>query len=520
MADHVEQIESKLAAYVDGILTPEERAEIEQHLAANPSHLALISDLIAQKDMLARLPRERSPIDLSEDLQNHLERESLLGGPPIEEAGAAFRLNRWPQLLSMAAIVLLAFGVGMVVYKVLPPKYPDLALVQDTNDSKAPSPDDSKAEKAKVSDGSSAVAMASFGAPGKPTGAEVMPAAEGQMVVITVTADDLNRVNRDLETYLSANNYAWVAPSEAFIAQLDLNQIVQIQTAEPERIVAAASPLNDRDQRAYLKLAASTDRPDGTNGIEEKAALSELSAEVRAPVLSKATNPQLTEVLRRDAFKDDSPTQVQAQLPLAPGGAVAVNAQSFDLTQNPEEPPRPASRTRSRPPVVRPTDRVILVRNVNDQQVTALAQSLSQPERNQWAFVRRPAAETPPAAPAPDASLFYSDYPVTGLDLAQAASGSRVASYEFKEAIDDLASLVRQKDESTTRGILSRRLMQGSAIATQGLAKETFNLASSPLALAPASISAAESRAFQCMIVLQSPPAPPAPATRPAPGAR
>ena len=39
---NTEQIEAKLCAYVDGELDAAGRAEIEQHLAANPQHRALV----------------------------------------------------------------------------------------------------------------------------------------------------------------------------------------------------------------------------------------------------------------------------------------------------------------------------------------------------------------------------------------------------------------------------------------------------------------------------------------------
>jgi anti-sigma factor RsiW len=61
MSDNVEQIEARLCAYVDSELSPSERAEIEKHLAANPAHLVLIHDLIAQRAMVRQLPREKAP---------------------------------------------------------------------------------------------------------------------------------------------------------------------------------------------------------------------------------------------------------------------------------------------------------------------------------------------------------------------------------------------------------------------------------------------------------------------------
>jgi anti-sigma factor RsiW len=111
MMDDVEQIEARLCAYVDGQLTGAEREEIERHLAATPSHQILIRDLIAQRQMLRRLPRESAPVDLADPLQSQLEREVLLGGEPFGECGATLPVIRWSQYLAVAAIVLLALGL-------------------------------------------------------------------------------------------------------------------------------------------------------------------------------------------------------------------------------------------------------------------------------------------------------------------------------------------------------------------------------------------------------------------------
>src|SRR5215831_8799924 len=124
MDDQTEQIEAKLAAYVDGELHGAELQEIEQHLAANPSHRALIDDLMAQKRMLRQLPREASPSDLTENLQGHLEREALLSEGDAGESAVIFQINRRPQLLAAAAIILMTIGLAIVVYSTLPSRSP------------------------------------------------------------------------------------------------------------------------------------------------------------------------------------------------------------------------------------------------------------------------------------------------------------------------------------------------------------------------------------------------------------
>jgi hypothetical protein len=116
---NTEQIEAKLCAYVDGELDAAGVAEIEQHLAANPQHGALLQELIAQRQMLRDLPRDNAPEDLYENFQSQLERAVLLGakgaGSPV-----AGRINPWPQIFSVAAIFLLAIGLFAVIYFVLP----------------------------------------------------------------------------------------------------------------------------------------------------------------------------------------------------------------------------------------------------------------------------------------------------------------------------------------------------------------------------------------------------------------
>src|SRR5262249_7232480 len=112
--------EARLCAYIDGELSAAERDEIEAHMAANPSHGALLQDLIRHRARLRQLPRESAPRDLMEGFQAQVEREALLGTDELEQASTILRINRWPQILSAAAILLLATGLGVVVYTVLP----------------------------------------------------------------------------------------------------------------------------------------------------------------------------------------------------------------------------------------------------------------------------------------------------------------------------------------------------------------------------------------------------------------
>lgn len=122
MSQDKENIQAKLAEYVEGTLDAAGRAEIEQHLQANSEHRRLMADLLEAKATIASLPRERAPGDLIEVLQGQLERAVLLEGD-LDNADH-LRLRRWPQVLAIAAILALAVGLGLVVYVTLPPQHP------------------------------------------------------------------------------------------------------------------------------------------------------------------------------------------------------------------------------------------------------------------------------------------------------------------------------------------------------------------------------------------------------------
>src|SRR4051794_21714490 len=112
---NTENIEAKLCAYVDGELDAAGRAEIEQHLATNPQHRALMAELSAQRQMLRDLPRANAPEDLLESVQNQLERSVLLDQSDPQTPAIAGRIERWPQIVSAAAVLFLVLGLGAVM---------------------------------------------------------------------------------------------------------------------------------------------------------------------------------------------------------------------------------------------------------------------------------------------------------------------------------------------------------------------------------------------------------------------
>jgi protein involved in polysaccharide export with SLBB domain len=101
-----DQIEAKLAAYVDGLLPPEDVADLERHLAANPGQRRVVEQMMQARKWVATLPRVRAPADFLEAIDPTLERSAL-----FDESNVA---SRWSTLLS-PQVLALAATVALVV---------------------------------------------------------------------------------------------------------------------------------------------------------------------------------------------------------------------------------------------------------------------------------------------------------------------------------------------------------------------------------------------------------------------
>ncbi|WP_428940156.1 zf-HC2 domain-containing protein [Fontivita pretiosa] len=115
-----EDIEAKLAAYVDGELDEAQRAQIEMHLSSNPQHRQLIEELIQQRQLLRQLPRAMAPPDIAESLTAQLERAVLLGDVDAEVQAASRRIGHWRQLRMAAAVLVLLGALLAVIIQLLP----------------------------------------------------------------------------------------------------------------------------------------------------------------------------------------------------------------------------------------------------------------------------------------------------------------------------------------------------------------------------------------------------------------
>src|SRR5262245_35895616 len=115
-----EDIEAKLAAYVDGELDEAGRADIEAHLAAHPTHQQLIEELMRHRQLLKNLPRQAAPGDVAEAINAQLERAVLLGDVDDDHDSASLRIGNWGQVRAIAAVLILTASLAGVIYYLLP----------------------------------------------------------------------------------------------------------------------------------------------------------------------------------------------------------------------------------------------------------------------------------------------------------------------------------------------------------------------------------------------------------------
>ncbi|MFI5378347.1 MAG: anti-sigma factor family protein [Tepidisphaerales bacterium] len=236
MPQNYDDIQAQLAAYIDGALPPEQHAEIEKHLAANPSHQAMLGELMTHKRVLRALPRVKAPADLSEELLTQLEREQLLGEPVLGEHRPLILRLFGGAGLAAAAALLLMIGLVVAVYKILPGR-PPIAVVapaRDESGPKAPAAGSNEVVPSNISEirKSGVVVDAAPPAPvaakalasdatvmlraGESEKLSLTPSAQSiEQLTLAVTAPDVDQANGEVLKFLTDNNIAWAVGTDA-----------------------------------------------------------------------------------------------------------------------------------------------------------------------------------------------------------------------------------------------------------------------------------------------------------------
>ncbi len=111
-AERREHLETQLSAYLDGELMPQERAEVEAWLEADPQARQLLAQLRATVSAVHSLPRARASEELLGNLRTRLERQALLDGTPEIELAPKSRTRSWSRWVAVAAVIALTFTAG------------------------------------------------------------------------------------------------------------------------------------------------------------------------------------------------------------------------------------------------------------------------------------------------------------------------------------------------------------------------------------------------------------------------
>lgn len=567
MAENVENIEARLCAYVDDELDAAEREEIERHLADNPAHGALLQDMIRHRARLQQLPREAAPRDLMEGFQSQLERESLIGGEGLKLLNYRSRFNNWPQILSAAAIVLLAVGLGVIVYSFLPHGTP-LALTQPAEPyirqreplmarrSVADGAGEAKGEIAeatlKVAEGmlveqekadtvslnlavdSTLVAL----------GLRRDPAENGTLM-ITVTADDLKSANNEVVKFLATNNIEWSEAKEqvafgrelASYAYADQSQISHMYSLAPRPAAATEGSGVEKTSRLAVGKVLS-EKVDAAKASNEPAPKKAESAPLEKPQvalrsfdekekreqLSAAAAPQ--GVASKDAALAKQSSANALSDKMEPGG-LGGGGRARSTVFNRQDVPNTDGEVNS--------TRVILARNVNSRQAAELTGSLSQLSeqrvRADVQNVRAERATTYRGANALGAESGYAQraelwYVKNGSVAAEGAQQGRAKQYaRWLTNESDRANLAQT---SANEGLLLNRKNAGltqtepdataqNVIVAGPQLQQVLNEASLTYFGASAdnyvlrdqlakSVIPADERAFNCVIILQNSP--------------
>jgi hypothetical protein len=273
-SDPKEATEAKLCAYLEGELSPTDRTEIEQHLAANPQHRKLLADLAKTREWMRSIPPETAPSDLAEGFQGQVERNMLLDDPGDIGSGMS---NRWPQYAMLAAIIVLVLGLGVTLVIIL--KGPTQKPVAMSGPPAATKPTATALadQDAVKSDRSLAVAQpATIPAPmvaaAMPAPASPIPSAVGGAVnpltdkAVSTPPPGVPNAD-DIKTRLAASGYRIPSDSRTicFVVRSDTPETtvdqVHVFFIHHQLLVEAPAGLGANSQQSDPKTAAPTDTP-------------------------------------------------------------------------------------------------------------------------------------------------------------------------------------------------------------------------------------------------------------------
>jgi hypothetical protein len=366
----MENIEAMLCAYIEGDLDEAGRAQIEKHLQEHPQHRKLIAALAATRDLVRDLPRAKAPPDVGEWVHGQVERSILLDDSGSMIATPGKRPSRWPQLLGVAAVLLLFVALAAIVMRMVAPTFkaplsPTVAVTPLTP---------SQASKDVMQE----LAKTNVPSPLDRTtlGSKVLPA---QLQPSMPAPFDLETVRRRLQDsgYASNNNTSeQVAP-----VVLVINSSNQTNTA-----VQVAQFLNNAKGISWRQVPEESNRSMMQNSLANQIPD---GLEANGPAIAQlpATRPQ---ALEASAARQNNQYQFQSEA-IAGGGAAAAANNSNNVAP---------------PPTTQPATDMYVAQGMTAQQAEELRQSLAgQPDVQACQVYKQIALDLPATRPAANTDL-------------------------------------------------------------------------------------------------------------------
>jgi len=109
------QLGELLSAYLDGEVTPEQRAQVEAKLESDVEARELLSELEHTVSLVHELPRVAAPPSIAEEITSRLERAALLGNADEDDAFSRRRGRPLRSVMAFAAMIAIAVGGGLYV---------------------------------------------------------------------------------------------------------------------------------------------------------------------------------------------------------------------------------------------------------------------------------------------------------------------------------------------------------------------------------------------------------------------
>lgn len=310
MAD--ENIESRLCAYIDGLLNEQEREEIEKYLDRYPEHRKLIDELIRQRAVLRDLPRDKASGDVLSQYQNQLERSVLLGDL-TESAGSGRSGRRRLNWAAIAAVILLAAGASVVVWIALPPKrggeiattlqnatppaigaIPGSVVPEVQPIAAATAPAPAPSAEVRATSAIQPLAMAAPAAmvpsPNNPPHAELIDTGNPERIILMIHSDDLQAARQRVQEYLQSKSL--VPPAAPVASTQDSAKMTWSRDATDEAIVVDGMT---RDQATELAKEFSNPRAPATAPVAPSVAPATTQIDITMGAPTTAPVPAATQ---------------------------------------------------------------------------------------------------------------------------------------------------------------------------------------------------------------------------------